>query len=130
MRDARRRCLARDLGGGAALSGFERGPRYHADASLNRFVRWLRVLGLDATLETQEEEGSRVKRKRPEELFARAAGDGRVLLTTSVRLMERKECPPSAFFVDTKSHASGEEALVRLLRGHGALLKPDSFLSK
>lgn len=35
--------------------------RYMLDYTLNRFCRWLRILGLDATLETEEEEKLRTK---------------------------------------------------------------------
>jgi hypothetical protein len=35
--------------------------RYMLDYTLNRFCRWLRILGLDAALETEEEEKLRTK---------------------------------------------------------------------
>jgi hypothetical protein len=35
--------------------------RYILDYTLNRFCRWLRILGLDASLETEEEERLRTK---------------------------------------------------------------------
>ena len=35
--------------------------RYMLDYTLNRFCRWLRILGLDAALETEEEERLRTK---------------------------------------------------------------------
>jgi hypothetical protein len=35
--------------------------RYLLDYTLNRFCRWLRILGLDAALETEEEERLRTK---------------------------------------------------------------------
>lgn len=33
--------------------------KYHLDYTLNRFTRWLRILGIDATLETLDEENER-----------------------------------------------------------------------
>lgn len=35
--------------------------RYMLDFTLNRFCRWLRILGIDAALETEEEERQRTK---------------------------------------------------------------------
>ena len=35
--------------------------RYLLDFTLNRFCRWLRILGLDAALETEEEEKERTR---------------------------------------------------------------------
>jgi hypothetical protein len=35
--------------------------RYMLDFTLNRFCRWMRILGLDAALETEEEERERTK---------------------------------------------------------------------
>jgi hypothetical protein len=38
--------------------------RYLLDYTLNRFCRWLRILGLDAALETEEEERLRTKESK------------------------------------------------------------------
>jgi hypothetical protein len=38
--------------------------KYMLDYTLNRFTRWLRILGIDATLETEEEEKERTKGNR------------------------------------------------------------------
>ena len=35
--------------------------KYLLDSTLNRFCRWLRILGLDAALETEEEEKERTR---------------------------------------------------------------------
>jgi len=37
------------------------GPRYMLDFTLNKLTRWLRILGIDAALETEEEERARTK---------------------------------------------------------------------
>jgi hypothetical protein len=39
--------------------------RYLLDYTLNRFCRWLRILGFDATLETEEEEKLRTREGKP-----------------------------------------------------------------
>eukprot|EP00594_Rhizosolenia_setigera_P009275 CAMPEP_0178963342 /NCGR_PEP_ID=MMETSP0789-20121207/14964_1 /TAXON_ID=3005 /ORGANISM="Rhizosolenia setigera, Strain CCMP 1694" /LENGTH=157 /DNA_ID=CAMNT_0020647787 /DNA_START=482 /DNA_END=956 /DNA_ORIENTATION=- len=38
--------------------------KYMCDYTLNRFARWLRILGIDAALETLEEEKIRTKQKK------------------------------------------------------------------
>ena len=130
MAATRDRCFLRSSGTSAAA--FAASPRFHADANLNKFVRWLRVLGMDATLETAGEERLRTgdKASGASGFFAKAAEEGRVLLTTSVRLLERKDCPPSAFFVETKTTASAETSLFRLLASLGIVLRPAAFLGR
>ncbi|GMH63764.1 hypothetical protein TrRE_jg9052, partial [Triparma retinervis] len=67
--------------------------RYMLDFTLNRFCRWLRMLGIDAALETPEEEAVRKSSKNGDDipLFRRCRTEKRALLTTSTRLLMRKE---------------------------------------
>lgn len=51
-------------------------------------------------------------------------------MTTSYKLLLRKECPPGAYLIDPKSIRHLEEALPRLLRTHGVELSPCTFLTR
>jgi CCR4-NOT transcription complex subunit 6 len=108
--------------------GFGSAPRYHCDASMNKFVRWVRQMGIDATLETPAEEQARLE-NGPEALFDFAVKQRRVLVTTSVRLMERRDCPAHSYFIDTKTTDSAETSFIAMLKAHGVVLRPKKFLS-
>jgi mRNA deadenylase 3'-5' endonuclease subunit Ccr4/uncharacterized protein with PIN domain len=108
----------------------ERDPqiRYLLDFTLNRFSRWLRILGIDAALETDEEEIQRTKHSNIV-LFERCRNEKRTLITTSKQLLVRKDCPPGTYLVNTKSLNNMEASLVHLLLHHGVTLEPCNFLS-
>ena len=103
--------------------------RYMLDYTLNRFTRWLRILGIDATLETMEEEKERTIGGRIA-LFERCRKEKRTLLTTSYKLLLRKDCPAGAYLLDPKSTESLEAAFPRLLKTHGVDLVPRTFLTR
>jgi uncharacterized protein with PIN domain len=63
-------------------------------------------------------------------LFDHCKQQGRTLLTTSYKLLLRKDCPPGAYLLDPKSILHLEEALSRLLRTHGVELSPCTFLTR
>jgi uncharacterized protein with PIN domain len=63
-------------------------------------------------------------------LFEHCKSEGRTLLTTSYKLLLRKDCPPGAYLLDPKSISHLEEALPRLLRTHGVELSPCTFLTR
>lgn len=63
-------------------------------------------------------------------LFEHCKKEGRTLLTTSYKLLLRKDCPPGAYLLDPKSTAQLELALPRLLRTHGVELSPCVFLTQ
>ncbi|KAL7496456.1 hypothetical protein ACHAWT_008936 [Skeletonema menzelii] len=104
--------------------------RYICDYTLNKFTRWLRILGLDVTLETEEEEKERTSIGGKIALFEHCKKERRTLLTTSYKLLLRKDCPPGAYLLDPKSTSSLEQALPRLLTTHGVKLKPCQFLTR
>eukprot|EP00978_Attheya_sp_CCMP212_P000658 scaffold1312_cov54-Attheya_sp.AAC.2 len=95
--------------------------RYLLDFTLNRFTRWLRILGIDAALETDQEEKERTKEGR----MCRV--ERRTLLTTSNRLLRRKDCPPGTYLVNPNDL---ESTLVHLLVTHGVALRPHKFLTR
>lgn len=51
-------------------------------------------------------------------------------MTTSSKLLLRKDCPPGAYLLDTKSLANLELSLVHLLLSHGVQLEPRTFLTR
>lgn len=104
--------------------------RYICDYTLNKFTRWLRILGLDVTLETEAEEKERTTTGGKIALFEHCKRERRTLLTTSYKLLLRKDCPPGAYLLDPKSSCSLEQALPRLLITHGVKLMPCQFLTR
>ena len=53
--------------------------------------------------------------------------EGRVLLTSSAKLLARKDCPPGAYLIDPRAL---EECLCHILLLHGVVLRPEKFLSR
>jgi mRNA deadenylase 3'-5' endonuclease subunit Ccr4/uncharacterized protein with PIN domain len=103
--------------------------KYMLDFTLNKFCRWMRILGLDAALETEDEEQERTKNANMV-IFDRCVQEGRALVTTSTKLLQRKDCPPGSYLLDTKSLKNLEQTLVHLLLSHGVKLEPNEMLSR
>jgi len=88
------------------------------------------MLGIDATLETIEEEKERTSGGGIS-LFDDCRKEQRTLITTSYKLLLRKDCPPGAYLLNPKSTVHLEnEALPLLLRTHGFELVPCTFLTR
>lgn len=107
--------------------------RYLLDATLNKLCRWLRILGIDTALETEEEEKMRTKTQKEERrmvLFERCRDEKRSLVTTSTRLLQRKDCPSSAYCISPTFLPNMEVPFVHLLLTHGVVLEPSKFLSR
>lgn len=103
--------------------------RYLLDASLNKLCRWLRILGQDVALETDKEE----KRRTGEGemvIFDRCIKERRTLVTTSPRLMQRRDCPPNVYCIHPPFLSHLEVAMVHMLLVHGVVLDPSTFLSR
>jgi mRNA deadenylase 3'-5' endonuclease subunit Ccr4/uncharacterized protein with PIN domain len=103
--------------------------KYLLDATLNKFCRWLRILGQDAALETEVEEKLRTSQGKMI-LFDRCKNEGRTLVTTSTRLLHRRDCPSSAYCISPQTLPKLEVALVHMLLTHGVILEPNTFLSR
>jgi mRNA deadenylase 3'-5' endonuclease subunit Ccr4/uncharacterized protein with PIN domain len=103
--------------------------KYILDFTLNKLCRWMRILGLDAALETEEEEQERTKNGNMV-IFQRCLKEGRALVTTSSKLLRRKDCPPGTYFLDHKSLLNLEHTLVHLLLSHGVKLHPNEMLTR
>mmetsp|Transcript_9082 Transcript_9082/g.13425 ORF Transcript_9082/g.13425 Transcript_9082/m.13425 type:complete len:724 (-) Transcript_9082:30-2201(-) len=99
--------------------------RYLLDFTLNRLCRWLRIFGIDAALETNEEERQRTKGSRVV-LFERCRAERRTLVTTSNKLILRKDCPPGAYLINARDL---ESSLAHMLLTHGIVLEPSRFLT-
>jgi uncharacterized protein with PIN domain/mRNA deadenylase 3'-5' endonuclease subunit Ccr4 len=179
----------------------EAGPpeiRYLLDVTLNRLCRWLRILGIDTALETEQEEQQRTStvitkgsrqssrvnvaaaattttssasdqapvtestgtfNETPDStattnanatttangnssqfnlyssrrvlLFDRCLEEGRTLVTTSIRLSQRNDCPPGTYCIHPTSLGNLEVVMVHLLKTHGVVLDPvNKFLSR
>lgn len=104
--------------------------RYLLDASLNKLCRWLRILGQDAALETDEEEKLRTGDTAEMVIFQRCLSERRTLVTTSPRLMQRRDCPPSVYCIHPPFLSKLEVALIHMLLTHGVVLDPSTFLSR
>lgn len=66
----------------------------------------------------------------PSALFDHCKNERRALLTTSYKLLRRKDCPPGAYLLDPKSTSYLEHTLPRVLRTHGVELSPCTFLTR
>ena len=102
--------------------------RYLCDSTLNRFTRWLRILGIDCALETVDEEIMRTKQDN-NQLFHRCRTEQRTLITTSAKIILRRDCPASAYLITPRSQNDLEQSLVHMLLTHGVSVTPKDFLS-
>lgn len=122
---------------GQLILGSERSapssPRYLLDFTLNKLCRWLRIMGIDAELETEEEERLRTTTDKDERkmiLLDRCREERRTLVTTSIRLTQRKDCPSSAYCISPVGLRNLEAAFAQMLVTHGVVLEPSKFLSR
>lgn len=63
-------------------------------------------------------------------IFNRCIRERRTLITTASKLVLRKDCPPGAYLVHSKSLKNMELTLVHLLLSHGVKLYPTKFLTR
>jgi mRNA deadenylase 3'-5' endonuclease subunit Ccr4/uncharacterized protein with PIN domain len=103
--------------------------RYMLDATLNKLCRWLRILGQDVALETEEEERLRTK-ENDMVVFQRCLDERRTLVTTSTRLMQRRDCPPGTYCISPVYLPTLEVAMIHMLLNHGVVLEPNTFLTR
>ena len=103
--------------------------RYLLDASLNKLCRWLRILGLDAAIETDDEEKLRTGEGKMV-IFDRCKNEHRTLVTASPRLMQRRDCPTSVYCIHPPYLSQLEVVMVHMLLSHGVELIPSTFLSR
>jgi uncharacterized protein with PIN domain len=63
-------------------------------------------------------------------IFDRCRTECRTLVTTSSKLLQRKDCPPGTYLLNAKSLSDLEGAMVHLLLSHGVKLQPVKMLSR
>jgi len=101
--------------------------RYIVDYTLNKLARYLRMLGIDTELETEEEERERTSGTRII-LFEKCRKEKRTLITTSYKLILRKPCPPGTFLVNSSKDL--KQTLCNLLFLHNVTLETCKFLTR
>jgi Mut7-C RNAse domain len=63
-------------------------------------------------------------------IFERCVEERRILVTTSPRLMQRRDCPPNVYCIHPPFLSHLEVAMVHMLLTHGVELEPSTFLSR
>lgn len=137
-------------------SSYTYGPntKFLSDSSLNRLVRWLRMLGVDVAVEswdtmsstnvsgksgffspgtsvpgtphsTNLSTKSNARNATINAFFQRARAEKRVILTTSKTLLQRAACPPAYYVHPGKL----EEAIVEIYKEFGLVLAKERFLT-
>ena len=101
---------------GAQGSGASAAPRFFCDAMLGRLARWLRALGFDTAYEADIADA---------ELAARAAVEGRLVLTRDRRLAEEQGVEDVLVIVAEQPVAQLREVFTRL-----ALAVPDRLFTR
>lgn len=115
----------------------KRNQKFIADYNLSKLAKWMRVLGIDCTVESKESQTKRSDkisdtgvRKSPSKadyswLFDTARQENRVLLTSSRTMRERANCPPS-MLIRTKDL---EMELSRVCQKFGIEVSEAKFLT-
>jgi len=88
------------------------------------------MLGIDAALETEEEELERRTKKMVNDIpiFKRCRMEKRALLTTSTRLLQKKEAPPSAHLINTNNGGSDMEENLAKVRGRSEATSSNEYI--
>ena len=63
-------------------------------------------------------------------MFDRCKNEKRTLITTSSKLLQRKNCPPGAYLLNSMRLLSLEISLVHILKFYGITLQPRKFLTR
>jgi uncharacterized protein with PIN domain len=122
------------------------GTRFLCDVSLIKLCKWLRLLGVDAKMESEESiamrtcprpprdgGGTNARRKGAfEPLFDMARNERRVILTSSTAVRAMSACPQSHLVKLVKSHqgvGSVELALIDVVRSFKLDIKESAFLT-
>jgi len=113
--------------------------RFLCDITLIKLCKWLRLLGIDAKLESEESHQARTKKSSRgigrgngpsmlrdfSLLFDTARSEKRIILTTSRDLRERAACPAS-YLVKTGNF---ESSLITIVEKYGLEVSPEKFLT-
>ena len=117
------------------------GTRFLCDVTLLKLCKWLRLLGIDAKMETEESHAARTKKPASRNgskkgnvksckqdfnlLFDMARSEKRVLLTSSKSTRERASCPQSHYI----STHDFEEALTSVVIKFKLDIREENFLT-
>jgi uncharacterized protein with PIN domain len=97
--------------------------KFICDIHLNKLCRWLRILGIDATLESEDMLGPKESGKLEfKQFFDTARAENRVILTTKKKMQMMASCPES-FYVEQPL----EQSLVQIFQIYGLKLDPSKF---
>jgi mRNA deadenylase 3'-5' endonuclease subunit Ccr4/uncharacterized protein with PIN domain len=101
--------------------------RFVADTSLKKLCSWLRLLGVDCAMESDESELARTSKPINNflPLFSLARSECRIILTSSRKLTERANCP-LCFYVKTTNF---EAALAEIVRTFEVEISEHSLLT-
>lgn len=102
-------------------------PKFLADTSLKKLCSWLRMLGVDCAMESEESEFARTAKpvQNFDLFFSTARSQSRIILSSSRKLTERANCPLN-FYVKTNNF---EAALVEIVRTFNVEINENTFLT-
>jgi len=106
--------------------------KFLLDASLVRLCKWMRVLGIDAALESEESQQARAQGKKMKKsvdynkLFQQARDERRIILTNSRGMIERANCPQYSL---VRTNMGMEAALISIVNEFGLLITEEKFLT-
>jgi len=103
-------------------------PRFLCDTDLTKIAKFLRSIGIDCALFTEKERlASGGVARSHERFFARAISEKRVILTRSLKLTERRGCPP---FYLLRPQIDLEAAFALVVQHFGLQFREDLFYSR
>lgn len=101
--------------------------KFLCDSTLRRMVRYLRLVGINVTLEGDYSHKRRTKNNDMSPLFAQARKEQRVIVTTSTGITRRSACPE--VFLVKPSSGSLESQVSKLLNFYDFDLKRSDLLT-
>lgn len=109
---------------------YRRVSRFLVDRDISKQARLLRHLGLDAAVETKLERDARRADGGTDmgqvPLFQRAIREGRVIVSSSGKMLQRHECPPS-YYLDARN---AKNSLAKLCCDLAVEVEPSRFFSR
>lgn len=97
--------------------------KFACDASLGRLARWMRLLGLNVTLEET------TTTKKFKTLFDRGRSEKRIIITTSTNLARRSDCPECYLIKQIRNQKDLENTLVDILKTYNVEVSKNQLLS-
>ncbi|CAN8076037.1 unnamed protein product [Agarophyton chilense] len=101
--------------------------KFLCDSTLSRMVRWMRLLGVDVTLEDSSSQERRSQYNDFSLFFEQARLERRIIVTTSINMLRRSMCPE--VFIVNPSSGSLESQVSKLLNFYDVKLNKSDILS-